>query len=179
MVWLLRLANLRCPCLGLTSNELRELPFTCIKGAIRESFSISPHKWERPSRHVPLPRDCSCTSLWCPWRQELFLGLIGLKTWAERRSKVRLLKTRMAAKVALNSSLPSPTLSGLISLTSPSSFLLSVTALLWALLFFYIFLYPRSLVKGSRVGGGGERKGSYGSNPQSQRVGRKKLGKAS
>lgn len=87
MVWLLQLANLRCPCLGLTSNELRELPFTRIKGAIRECFSISPHKWERPSRHVPLPRDCSCTSLWCPWRQELPLGLMGLKTWAERRLK--------------------------------------------------------------------------------------------
>ena len=52
MVWLLQLANLQCPCLGLTSNQLRVLLFSCIKGAIRESFSISPRKGEIPSRHV-------------------------------------------------------------------------------------------------------------------------------
>lgn len=52
MLWRLKLASLQCPCLGLTSNELRVLLFSCIKGAIRESFSISPPKGKKPSRHV-------------------------------------------------------------------------------------------------------------------------------
>lgn len=55
MMWLLQLANPQCPCLGLTRNELRELLFSCIKGAIRairERISISAPKGEIPSRHV-------------------------------------------------------------------------------------------------------------------------------
>lgn len=63
MLWPLKLASLQCPCLGLTSNELRVLLFSCIKGAIRESFSISPPKGKKPSRQFYLPYGCSPTAL--------------------------------------------------------------------------------------------------------------------
>lgn len=63
MVWLLQLANLRSPCLGLTSNELRELLFTCIGGTISEASQFRPTNEKRPSRHVPLPHDSPCESL--------------------------------------------------------------------------------------------------------------------
>lgn len=49
MVWLLQSANLRSPCLGLTSNELRELPFICIGGTIREASQFRPANEKRPS----------------------------------------------------------------------------------------------------------------------------------
>lgn len=66
MVWLLQLTNLQCPCLGLTSNELRELLFSCIKGAIREASQFLPPM----ERHLPgifyLPCDCPPTAHTAP-----------------------------------------------------------------------------------------------------------------
>lgn len=66
MVWLLQLTNLQCPCLGLMSNELRDLLFRCIKGAIREASQFLPPV----ERYLPgmfyLPCDCPPTACTVP-----------------------------------------------------------------------------------------------------------------
>lgn len=105
MVWLLQLANLRSPCLGLTSNELSELLFTCIGGAIREASQFHPTNEKRPSRHVPWLHD----SLWithCAPGVGVILGFMTLKTWAEVKSKVRLWQTAWAPVQELWTPLP-------------------------------------------------------------------------
>lgn len=93
MVWLLQLANLQCPCLGLTSNELRELLFSCIKGTIREASQFLPPM----ERYLPgifnLPCDCPPTACTVPRGVGAPLESWDLKTWAEEKTRIRLLQS--------------------------------------------------------------------------------------
>lgn len=145
MIWLLQLANLQCPCLGLVSNELRALLFSWIKGTMKEASQFLPPEGRQLAGLFSLACDC-------PPRHSVPLGWGGysrdsqdIKTWVGERKRVRLLQSLKAEeagtvlRVASNQSfnhfflLPFPPAAAHKSFTpSPCSFLLSVIASLWA-----------------------------------------------
>lgn len=164
---------MRCPCLGLTSNELRELLFSCIKGAIRESFSISPPRGDIPSRHVHLPCDCPPSALAAPpdpgvgaksrgvvtpdlkTQAEKDLGLGSCRARRQKRQNKRLMLRWLLQTCALSNVFLLPFLPPASSTLHPSptqlsSFCSSVTLGFAHLHFFLERLYPGSLVKRKR-----------------------------
>lgn len=140
MVWLLQLTNLQCPCLGLTSNELRELLFSCIKGAIREASQFLPPM----ERHLPgifyLPCDCPPTAHtaplgWnLPWNPET-LKPGQRKRWGSGFCRAQRQSVTSNLCIDHSSSLLShlPFVPHKPFTPSPSSFLLSVPTSLWGL----------------------------------------------